>query len=1749
MEENKTRFGYWLLYEFMHTILDEDISRYELRKITKELNLGDDFAITPRKLNEYISKFPEEKRKEADKYLTDVQDLKTIAVNIKKEYMENLENGVQMIASIDPKFINLFNTLPYNSISAYVGDTPLERSPFISENIAPFTPKKEGIPSKPKSGRIVRIHLDKIQPKNDTELYSNQDLQKAYENNVLIISPYHTLASDVVKETNKTLREVLNTRYANNEKDVIQKANEKLTKMREQNQSNGKRSFQQKDRFESMEQAKNISKVVEAKQIRNYIGPYISKKDMDMIERKMKGAKFDTTSLARSEQLLRYMYDNNIEFKVNVPSVVNEKNGQLEVTLKDSNMSKVRVLDSQRLDMIGRVSSSAGHYFYPGNRKTDNWTPEKPYAIVDFVMGNRDAHIEHNKTKSTYIRLDGIRKKLLFTPETKRMNALSVGSVREAEGVIREFISQASILYRDELLGDSAKDFDEILFEQQKEFLKEIEEIDKLDATDRVKNTKKNKLVDSTIEEVIGSYETGFDVAKVLSYAKNLTQFDRTEKLVAALKMIDYDMDKIRGTDFGTNIMKDRLVKFNESTAVSIEEQTDPFLKSAMQRVQTDLSKLRIFSGENFAKKELPIVKIDEQGIIRWEGTRMRGGHNGQPEFIQGEIGQIFSPDKNGVLETKFGSGENYGFVPGYKGYFSYEGTKENVPRMDRLRVVGYEQSVNQKLSEIVRSQVIRPTTTNSSKEIGLSTDSTRLNTLYHGEVYGKRIELGWYENTNLREEIKDAILQTYKGTVRFPNKYSDLATTHGIRRSKKFDENTKSEEKTILDITGNKNMRILEEDYINVFDMTMTGSDKTQGLTLRLTEGAEVLPNGAVKPSETVIDKDGQVVPDAAPIMKLEEFDNAQYNAWNRNQMSANQLMVSEKIAYNSRTALMNLGGWTFDDSYAVSKAFADKNLVTKKDGTQRPLQIGDKISDFGGNKGTIGIIIDADMSIEDAKEQSLEREVAIFKANPTLEVVGSPYSMLSRHNGGVIRELMDTEDIQQIIDPHTNEVIGESGELNILVTNMLVDEKTKVYDKKALTEGKGRKFSAQLGWAATEHEAEGILREVFQNNTKAWANYKEYLNVCGYDMNEGGHLSIGVHQDNQQEYANKKRIAVDPSLTQSEFIKTIGSESAILVLPNKIKLSSGVETNELPILKSSLRRSSELMNGEMKVHNYTSDYAKVYQQALELQTFNKLKEKILDDLKLKEGDIAKEGEPRENFKKAFLAQKDDHLNAQKNLLDRQVASLESKIRDDQLGGLNGEYSKTGYLRNHIMGKRLQNSANAVATADPRLPIDSIKVSPEILKNLGVKEGEYVAIWRDPILRSGGLRGMKVYVDENITGMAMNPIVDKSFDGDFDGDMYGIAAFKSEEAKRELETNLSMAHNLIDPSSPTKSTSLNVSMDLLSSSVDAEVTKENSPHSLKQQLVKKVSDFANKYTPQTAVNKTNELIQKCLREHDYGSATVMLHSEAAMLDSFKDMVVEGSKGNEHSLKEYTEYYKGEKGLKDAQQIQAATGYKSDDTGVAGSYSQKLIALMRNVNSEAALEMTQPITQGTFQIKHDAQKGAQIDKILNEDLRNLLNGFPRTNAFKEDYGTVPTDTFKYDLQDIFEELNVDVREDHIQAVADCLSEDGVIVGLNSKMNEAAPLDQIAYPNQNGGLRAIHRLAESNASLVEGKWTSAIAPEVIREKFESGLQTNSHTLTARLSEVETKENVQDLMHTLTVAEVEQEENEEDKELER
>lgn len=1496
------------------------------------------------------------------------------------------------------------------------------------------------------------------------------------------------------------------------------------------------------------------------------LGAYVSRSDGEKIAKNIDPLKvFPREYADNAVELLQHMRSEGYDIKYKEQSYPN----QIEMFVQSGENVSVKVFDeTANGSYMGRVYDTYSEYYYNisgGQRARQNakFDGDDAKALLGYVMGNQPARVIKSNGSDTS-NLVGLRpdrrKAVIVKPLTDRYASTSFGSQEEAQEYIEDRLVEAQSFVADEFkLEDLQRTIDEGLdsedvlvtsteFQASFEQYYSVDDVIKesqMEAIEQMYHSESGGIahMQAIRDSLVGNYEDGFNSAFVVDHSQAPDRGNARDAMLAAIKVSEYDVDKIKGNDFAINSMKERVVKFNPLTAVSIDDVEHPMVKSAMDTVQKTLAGGGFIgvSDEDgkYNVNSKPTILIDDQGVIEWQAARELRSTKGakvrtQFQDISGEIGQIMVPDEHGIIKTNFQGGNNYGMVPGYTGYFSFEGDYQD--RMDRFRVKGFDQHMSEQLRASVTHQMTRPID-RKTDNISTVLDASGINGLYHGDVYGQRIPLDFMEVSALSPEIREATLTSLSNRVRFDNQYSDYATTSAETQANRNTASVANEsEFSYWKVAGSTNMRELGKpladehgediantsDIDNYADTVMTGNAKTQGLVWFLADGTEVNSDGTVTPSKGILQDDGTYAPDETAVHKLPYFDNEKNNAWDRTQMSANQLMTAERVDEDVNTALMTFGGWTFDDGYVVSKEFAERNLIVgvkpneaSKDvldgalrevfedgvsyedalkdknmkwsketldeglilfdkliqgdedkaayndyldehGTYRPLQRGDKLSDFGGNKGIISIVIDRDMPEDEAKKLKLDREVAFMKENDNLDVIGAPYSMLSRHNAGVIHELMDGE-VQDLKDPLTGETFKDAmGKLNFIVTDMAVDSKTKAYSREDVLDGRGRKASGQLAWALQSKDAQGILNEIYGHNDTPWETYREYLITTGLDMAPDGTI---MEEYTPHEGEERNEFAYDPNESASDFLDKIRDEGGFLETPFPVVYQTGAISDKVPVLSAGLRRNVELVDGTMRASIFTNHYEKIYEAVGDYET-------------------ADTDEKRE---KARIAGQNQFDKIQSTIIDRQFN-----------GSSNG---KNSFIRDKIMSKRMMHSGTGVAMPDPRLNIGEAGMNQEMMDALNAKEGDTIMAFRDPVMRDGAIRSMKVVHDETVDGVAFNPMTDKSHDGDFDGDTYGLIKFDSKEANDDLIKKFSHEANMIDPGNGKDQLYFHTheggGMDLSSAYRHAVESGDTKIEGEFEKLTSNAQSPDIRRQKQ-ACGQLNKYAQKLFREHSYGSAYVSLTDDESVFNSFEKMVEDKAKGSPKGFEAYKRYHHGDVTRDDGRKIQYATGVKTDDTGLAGGFSQRLVSGMRNHNMSSALESMQPLTQGVLQIKHSAEHAEVVNGGLTHDMNQIFRGVDPENYKRK---LTPT-TFKSKLTDTLTDVfEVDVAEKHIDALTEMVTHNGGIIPLREAVGiKGSPMDRVAY---GGGYDELKNIARKGESLLEGKYNKLFAPHSMR----------------------------------------------------
>lgn len=1328
------------------------------------------------------------------------------------------------------------------------------------------------------------------------------------------------------------------------------------------------------------------------------------------------------------------------------------------------------------------------------------------------------------------------------------------------------------------------------------------------------------------VNSMIGQFDRDedglrFDPANVANYMESGNGIYRNnDNLLAAMKKLDLNPDELKGNAYNNNLIKNRMIKFNPNTAKPMNQISHPFVQTMYQTIAQTLEQ----TGCDVNSRD---ILMDDNGIVQYKGTRTVGWDKARKESeITGQIGQIFVPDDLGMVETRYAGSENYIFVPGYTATVVPQKEGENLSLEERTRLHGYEQIMKESIAHQIRSDLMTV-----GSEIGTTTS---INSVHH-QTYDTRYPIDVIQRAvtvdGMSKDVFDAIIKTLSRRVRYSNEFKEGSTINAdyqANRDNGFQDLANDNYADPYRLSGRRNMSVMTEDAFGYFDPMATSTSTNQGIVRFLTESTKVTPDGRmIKGDEN----------DKTPIMKIDEMRYADYSPFDRNQMVFSNLLTARAIANNVYVAQMTFGGWGFDDGYVVSKEFAEKYQIRDTEGNLRPMVKGDKICDFGGNKGVISLVVDRELhsdviaeklqldedslvshndgtysmnckfkdveyaitfdrngELSEKKQAALQIQdrlgykgcdtaIEWFEANPDLEVVGAPFPAVSRFNATSDKMLM--EHPTDLISPKGEVLEGCMGTTSFIITDMPVDEKTHNYGDEEIKEGKGRKASSQLAWVLASKGCTEILKECYGTNSSATTNLREILITMGLDMDEVGNLRdhYEPHEGERRNVFEMPQLVyrgsgdnkvVDTRKMRQEFNSLIKNAGGVLEMPFPLTYPTGAITPPLndgktdvvytkqewerkgytrkdgvyvrpttvhrkedvntqrtaktityglPILSSYLRSGQEFEDGTVSRHDYTTQYQAIFDAAVKYRA-----------------EMAKGENANQNDLKRYQA------DAQR-CFEQITVDLQERKFDN---------NKHNIFKDTIMSNRLSHSATAVWTADPRLDIDQIAIGPETAKALDVKDGDYILTWRDPMLRDAGVVYMRVKIDPTLIGVAINPAMDKPYEGDFDGDSIGLAKLMTESARKEAMDKFTVGAKLLDYGALYKDENGNDHYKfILQDGLDLA-----SAHFARPELKarrEKLEDYVNAFESDNTLS-AKELRQKraeVVKElsayvkdsfgHEYGTDMMCYKDAESHLKGICHVVDDGAKGNYKKLQDYMKYMgytadmiKDENGkpigvdfttLKDvghtlatyadAKDTMYATAIKAYGTGVAGKYSQRGMSALRDVCPKAVLETTYPNTQGVLQAKHDPIDARHRYEMLMTTARDLwrgykldekvdMNGITHWKTVREPDTNKPMqatpEEFKSQFLSVYGKngLDCDINPYYVDDIANALTDasTGRIINMEQEIvPNSSTLDRLTY---GGGFEALKEAAQNNENLFEGKYTQHFAPNIIQRNIEA-----------------------------------------------
>ena len=910
-------------------------------------------------------------------------------------------------------------------------------------------------------------------------------------------------------------------------------------------------------------------------------------------------------------------------------------------------------------------------------------------------------------------------------------------------------------------------------------------------------------------------------------------------------------------------------------------------------------------------------VSIDDKGVIFYTFKENK-------RDIFGYIGQVFLSETK-LIKTRF-LVNNYWFVPEYRAYMKKISAKDNGSLEERTILSGYMQQLRRLLYLKITADTV-----NIDKETVEVGTPTSLNGIYR-KLFEARFDYDFLaektenieRHNKLELGIRQKIIETLSRKVRYPEFFSEGSMS--INALVKDEKPGKENEYYI----GDENIYLIDGTK-GYFDPEATSSGKTQGSARYLVESASVNPDGTIKKGNKG---------DRTPIFN-DGFLNkySKYNPFDRNQMVFSNLMRAYNITEPEGTALMTCGGWNMEDAFVISKEFAEKYQVPNNHpdedhpGPFRPLMVGDKMLDRGGNKGVISAIID-----RHGNDESLSELTKLFEENHDLHVIASPYSGLSRFNGATARELMEDSSDLKYRGKTYEKCMGKA---QYIITRQFADVKTKIYDEEKYRKGESRQASAQLSWALCSKDAREMLRCLYKVGDRAEKDLKDVVSlvsvVCSKNNNRQNETFYAIRegQKNGDESNRKKDEEIDEILNRNDgcrFWIDFGVESGLFVRIPPLSCRPGYTDNA--------------------GRHIESDITKQYRELLNKNT---------------------------------KAEAENIYRSIRRQLSRELCG------------------KDNMFKNRLMSRSVKYSATAIWTPDPRLPIESIAISRRIADELKVEEGKYLLIWRDPVLRDSNVRYMKVErIDDKLTGIAINPVMAKGFDGDFDGDTVAVVNISYDtKAHEEAIGKFSVENNLFDEGRTNRPLSINTKLDLISAGKADELEDA------------RLDYFVGGKSAEETLNRINEILQKAFEE-DYclDNAMIKLTDDNAVIGSLKKIFNSGAKKG--LLDKYEKYFNNDNdSLPDEERmkVQKATAIKAA-VGIAGRYSQQLMRAFREICPKAVLELTYPNTQALLQIKHDPGKAVEVYKMLKNKLMDAwemkdgdqtINNSERIRKIKELY--------------------------------------------------------------------------------------------------------------------------------------------------
>lgn len=713
------------------------------------------------------------------------------------------------------------------------------------------------------------------------------------------------------------------------------------------------------------------------------------------------------------------------------------------------------------------------------------------------------------------------------------------------------------------------------------------------------------------------------------------------------------------------------VVDFDAGSAMDIDDHPDPYIRRMADQIRR--------SCRTYGKQLPKNLQIDAHGIVHFDLALSKTKKDGEPAYVSATLGPVYPyvgydekhPYENGVyIQTNQPFGQNRIYCFGNEMFILNDSKAKRQSAQSRLRVESFvrkmEKSISREVSDIIHdlSKVVYEP--KEVYELGEPTSLLRVYKSSDSEMFSieqleaiRQSGAMFDENVSLYEYHLE-LMRMYSSRCRIDSEFANKSNVVDVQEH--------------LRTAWKNHGEYADPIYLSDGLMISQGTIFQDLLDDTITTDSGKMNQNRAMGEYTHLHSDGTLTTDRPGEKARSEFwkyapKETILNPMTRKIMCSKVMGQILAVANDTNIAFMYLGQKNQNDGMVISKSFADRMKIAaeNKEGDVeiRSLLVGDKISDFHGNKGVISDIIDTSEYIGKTPEEmrKLARRngdnpdlIMTFALNPQLDVVASPCASISRSNAGTFMEIKNRGELMDMVHPDGTVTKSAIGKIRQLILDKTVEEKVAIYEGP----GQGRKFSQMLSQVLLSKNAVHIVDEFMQtmDSERNLQSARHVLSAFGLGISKTGELMDQLDQTslfNEDGSVNTENV-LDPSdkkipavILQQAFLdldqpdrklkksaaylskkispnarnmrrlteKEMWNKGSWMELPFPLYISTqqatpfgqkpnGAETWYLPVLPVTLRRPNIGADGAQISTKFEPYYTAIAQQAVTYRTLN---------------------------------------------------------------------------------------------------------------------------------------------------------------------------------------------------------------------------------------------------------------------------------------------------------------------------------------------------------------------------------------------------------------------------------------------------------------------------------------------------------------------------------------------------------------